>query len=205
MPEERNLIMTPTTERCPWCDSIIPRSKFDQIQAKIREQEQAKLAEVEKRLRTQLQTQYAADVAKQRQLAEAAAKAEAAKQIAAANAERDGLQKQVKDAQAREEAARASVQHQVDSAIKLKLEELEPQRRKDLADLRASLEKDRDRSLQKVQADFNREREGFQKKMKDMERQLQKKTSQDLGDGAELDLYEILREAFQDDRIILLR
>ena len=34
-----------------------------------------------------------------------------------------------------------------------------------------------------------------------MERQIQRKTSQDLGDGAELDLYEILRESFPDDRI----
>lgn len=229
--------MIATTERCPWCDSVISRIKFEQIQAKIREQEQAKLAEVEKQLRAQLQAQHAAEVAKQRQLAETNAKAEAAKQIAAANAERDqtqkkilelqssldairkraqadsaklteefnrqrdALQQQIKDALAREAAARSSVQQQLDSALKLKLKEFESQRQKDVANLRASLEKDRDLSLLKAQADFNREREGFQKKIKEMERQLQKKTPQDLGDGAELDLYEILREAFPDDHI----
>ena len=37
--------------------------------------------------------------------------------------------------------------------------------------------------------------------MKEMERQLQKKTSQDLGEVAEIDLFEALRQAFPDDRI----
>lgn len=62
-------------------------------------------------------------------------------------------------------------------------------------------EKDRDTAVLKVQAEFNRERESFQGKIKEMERQLLKKTSQDLGEGAEIDLYETLREAFPDDRI----
>jgi len=193
--------MSDVTERCPWCDSIISRSKFLQIETKIREEEKAKLAEVEKQLRLQLRTQHEAEIVKQRQLAEANAKAEATKQIAAANAERETLAKNLKLAQAREAATRASFQQQVESALKLKLSELEPQRQKEIADQRAALEKDRDTAVLKVQADFNRDRESFQKKIKEMERQLLKKTSQDLGDGAEIDLYESLREAFPEDRI----
>jgi len=194
-------MMTSTSEQCPWCGSVVSRAKFEEVQTKIRGQEQAKLAEAEKQLRAQLQAQHAVEVAKQRQVAEANARAEANKQIATANAERDLLQREVKAAQAREAAALQSARQEADSAVKLKLKELEPQRQKDLADLRDSLEKDRDRSLGKLQADFNRDREKLQEKIQEMERQIQKKTSQDLGDGAELDLYEILRESFPDDRI----
>ena len=51
----------------------------------------------------------------------------------------------------------------------------------------------------KTQAEFNREREALQKKVNVMEQQLLKKTANQLGDGAEIDLYEALRETFRDD------
>src|SRR5207249_2341370 len=187
--------MSDITERCPWCESVISRSKFLQIETKIREEEQARSAKVERQLRIQLQAQHEAEIAKQRQAAAENAKAEAAKLIAAANAGRDKLQEELKLAQAREAAVRASIKQEVDSALKLKLKESESQRQKELADQRAALEKDRDTVVLKTQADFAREREGLQKKMKEMERQLLRKTAQDLGDGAEIDLYESLREA----------
>lgn len=222
--------MPDTTERCPWCDSVISHSKFVQIEAKIREQEQSKLAQAEKQLRLQLETQHSAELTKQRQTLEASIKSEAAKQMAVATAERDrmaetlkaaqareaeirkqaqgeaekrnALSQQLKDAQIRETALRSSVQQQAEAMLKVKLQELEPRKKKELADQRAALEKDRDQSVLKVQAEFNRERESLQGKIKEMERQLLKKTSQDAGEGAEIDLYEALREAFPDDRIM---
>ena len=60
--------MSNVTERCPWCESIISRSKFVQIETKIREEEQTKLADVEKRLRAQLKSESEAQLARQRQL-----------------------------------------------------------------------------------------------------------------------------------------
>ena len=186
-------MMPDTTERCPWCDSVISRSKFVQIEATIREQEQSKLAQAEKQLRLRLETQHSADLAKQRQTQETSLKSEAAKQLAITTAEltnqRNTLSQQLKDAHARETTLRSSVQQQAEAMLK------------ELADQRAALEKDRDESVLKVQADYNRERESFQKKIKEMERQLLKKTSQDVGEGAEIDLFEAVREAFPDDRI----
>ncbi len=258
--------MSDVTERCPWCESVISRSKFLKIEETIREQEQAKLAEAERQLRAELDAQHIAEITKQKHIIEATATAEAAKQIAAVNAERDRLterlsqvrieaekqateqvlkatierdhviqekqllqdnvdlirkqaeinaaqlatefnsqrdelQRRLTDAEAREAMIRMSVQEQIDSALKIKIQNLDNQRQNELADQRSSLEKDRDNSLLKVQADFNRERESLQNKLKDMERQLLKKTAQDLGEGAEIDLYEALREAFPDDRI----
>ena len=96
---------------------------------------------------------------------------------------------------------RQLIHQQLESTVTIKLKELDVQRQKDLADQRMALQKDRDDSVLKAQADFNRERESLQSKMKEMERALLKKTSQDLGEVAEIDLFEALRHAFPDDRI----
>ena len=79
---------------------------------------------------------------------------------------------------------------------------MDAEQQKLFADQRAAMEKDRDESVLKVQSDFNREREGLQAKIKDVERQLQKKTSQSLGDDAEIDLFKALSETFPGDRVI---
>jgi hypothetical protein len=163
---EHNLLkklipMPAIEEKCPWCQSPIPHSRFAEIETKIREQEQTKLAEASNHLRAALQAQHTVELAQQRQLA----------------------------------------QQQLESALTIKLKELDIQRQKDLADQRMVLQKDRDDSVLKAQADFNRERESLQSKMKEMERALLKKTSQDLGEIAEIDLFESLRLNFPDDRI----
>jgi hypothetical protein len=155
---QKELVPMPAiTERCPWCDSAISHSRFAEIEAKIRNQGETKLAEAGRQLRAALETQHAAELAQQRQ--------------------------------------------QVESALTIRLNELDVLRQKDLADQRMVLQKDRDESVLRAQADFNRERESLQAKMKEMERALLKKTSQDLGEIAEIDLFEALRQAFPDDRI----
>jgi hypothetical protein len=58
------------------------------------------------------------------------------------------------------------------------------------------LEKAGSMALLKQQSEFNRERESYQRKVKLMEHQLQKKTANELGDGGEIDVFENLREAF---------
>lgn len=45
--------MQAATEKCPWCGSPIPRARFEEITAKIREEEQKKLKETEKKLKEQ--------------------------------------------------------------------------------------------------------------------------------------------------------
>jgi hypothetical protein len=191
----------PDVERCPWCNNVISRSQFVEIEARIRDQEQAKRAEVEKHLREQLRVQTQAEIEKQRKLIDASVKSEAAKQIAAANAQRDQAAESLRAAQAREAEIKAAMEQQVNTTVQMRLKEIDAQRQKDLTDQRASLERARDQALLKLQVDFNRERESWQSKFKDMERQLQKKTAQDLGDGAEIDLFETLKSAFPDDRI----
>src|SRR2546427_5393828 len=118
------------------------------------------------------------------------AKQQADEEIKKIAAERDQANKKLKESQAQVAEIRQQAK-----------EEAEKKREKDLGEQRAALEKDKAMALLKQQGDFNREREGFQKKVKLMEHQLQKKTANELGDGGEIDVFEALRDRFQGDKI----
>ena len=72
--------MAVTTERCPWCGSLISHDKFIQVQNAIREEERRKLALAEKTLKAQLEQKLFAErkaiAAERTKLAQAAAQAE---------------------------------------------------------------------------------------------------------------------------------
>lgn len=149
--------MAPTTEKCPWCGSIITHDRFVKIQAQIRDEERRKLAEQERSLKKQL--------------------------LAALELERAKMAKQA-------------------AAVK---EQAEKQRLKEITETRSILQKELEKALLKKDADFARERAAFQKKIGDMSRQMQKKSTGELAEGADLDLFEELRGAFPDDQTSRLR
>ncbi len=66
----------------------------------------------------------------------------------------------------------------------------------EVARQREALQADHDRALLKVKADANRENERLQKKTKELQRALEKRTANDLGDGQERDIDAELRKAF---------
>jgi hypothetical protein len=110
------------------------------------------------------------------------------------------------EARVREEAGKtlATVVAQRDQAAE-KVRQLEAMKQKDLEQQRTALEKDRDLQVLKVQAQHNREREQLQEKINALTRQLQRKTADDLGEGAEIDIYEALRSAFPGDDITRIK
>lgn len=236
--------MQTNLEQCPLCGSELSQTKFREIRAKLREQDdrratelaEAKLAltrrleeefkgkleqerrasekrareEAEKKFQkitaerdaltgklkaaeareAEVRKQTQAEVEKQRQAAEKKAKAEAAAEIQKLTSERDLASKKLKEAKAHEAEIRKEAQ-----------ENAKKESQKQLAEQRAALEKDKDKVLLQTQAEHNRERESWQKKIHVLEHQLQKKTANELGDGGEIDVFESLRDAFQGDRI----
>jgi hypothetical protein len=144
--------MAATTERCPWCGSVISHAKFVEIQDRVEK-------EVAKRF-----------AAQQQQLAR----------------ERQTL-----------EAERAKLKREADAAK----QQAAKQQAKDLAEMRAVLQKHLHDEIRKKEAQFARERETWQKKIHEMNRRIEKKSAGELAEGAELDLYEELRAAFPDDAI----
>jgi hypothetical protein len=148
-----------------------------------------KLKEVEAR-EAETRKQVEQEIAKQKQAAEKKANEEAEAKIKKVAAERDEMARKLKGAQEREA-----------EALKRAQEDAEKRHQKELAEQRQVLEKDKTLTLLKQETKFNREIESVQKKMQLMEKQLQRKTANELGDGAEVDLFEALRESFPGDKI----
>jgi hypothetical protein len=71
----------------------------------------------------------------------------------------------------------------------------------ELGQQRESLEKASLKTLQEERAGWFGEKQKLEEKLQDVTRQLQSKSPDELGDGAELDLFEVLKEAFPEDKI----
>ena len=230
--------------QCPLCGSELSQTKFREIRAKLREQEERKateLAEAKLVLARELEAEFKTKLEQERRASEKRAREEAEKKFQKVIAERDSLTGKLKAAEAREAEIRKQAQAEVekqrqaaekkvkaDAAAEIqkltserdlaskKLKEAQAhegeirkeaqenakkESQKQLAEQRAALEKDKDKALLQTQAGHNRERESWQKKIKVLEHQLQKKTANELGDGGEIDVFESLRDAFQGDKI----
>lgn len=98
------------------------------------------------------------------------------------------------------ESIREEEQRKLIAAVDLVKTQLEKQRKKELAEVRLILQKDRDAALAKREAEFARERDALQKKIVDISRRVAKGGGE-LADGSEIDLYDELRGAFPDDQL----
>ena len=153
----------------------------DQAAKKLKE---AQEREIESRKQVQI------EIENQRQAAEKKAKEEAAQQIKKVASERDQFAQKLKATEARGEEVRTKA-----------LKEADEKWQKDVMLQRQALENDKAVALLKQQANFSRQSESLQKKLRLVENQLKKKTANELGDGAEIDLFEALRDAYQGDNI----
>jgi hypothetical protein len=222
--------MEAANERCPWCGSAISHGKFVEIETRIRTEEQKRLAEAEAAMRQRLEaqaklvTQRAMDEAA-KQVASIAAERdailkkateesearetairkqaaeEAAKQVSAIAAERDAMLQKAKESEAREAAVRKQVEEEAARKAQALVDLAEQQKQKDLIDLRTILEADRDQTVLNKQAEFAREREAWQKKIMEMDHQLQRMNANQIGEGAEVNLFNTLKEAFPGDTL----
>jgi len=161
-----------------------------------------------------------------RKAAEAAAaakiaEAEHAKKLAEQQAkdQREASEKVKQEAAAREAAAREEARKATETALGPKLAEAEQGRKAAEQQLQATKAeqenalnqrlKEQREALEKANADaLNAERaKAFNEKLKieqklqEAQRQLQQKTAEELGEGAELDLFEALRGEFPEDKI----
>jgi hypothetical protein len=94
-------------------------------------------------------------------------------------------------------AIRDEERRKLAAAVELVKKEIEQQRKKELAEVREILRKDRDAALAKREAEFAREREALQKKIVDISRRVGKGGIE--ADGGETDIFDQLRGAFPDD------
>jgi hypothetical protein len=176
-------------DRCPTCDQPIAQDIARQIEQRLGEQRAAALqqakAEAEaaasKRLAAERQTIQA-----QAEQAAVAKLTEMQARLAQADLARVNVEQQMAALQQDQQAAIDKRVAEVQEGLLRKAEDL--QREKDAAVLAERTKAFEDQ--QKLQA-----------KLQDLQRQLEKKSAHELGEGSEIDLYEQLKSAFEGDRI----
>lgn len=107
--------------------------------------------------------------------------------LEAANKQSEAAKKQAED------VAERKVQTAIAEAQRLLQAELEKQR--------VILDEHRDAELRKQRVQFAQKRESWDKEVSDLKRKLEQRPSHELGEGAEIDIYNALRDAFGGDKI----
>jgi hypothetical protein len=189
------------TDNCPWCEQPVPHDQFQLIKSRIEAQERQRSDEVTKKLTAQFTAEKANDAAK------AKAEIEQAKQNFSSQIE--ALQKQslAREASIRDEtkkAAEASMQSQVQAAqqqLRTLQASQEQVLNRRLLEQREALEKSSIAAVNTERAKSFEKEQKLQGIVQDLQRKLENKTAQELGEGAEVDLYEALKADFPDDKI----
>jgi hypothetical protein len=180
-------------ERCPWCDQPIPHEKFTEISSRIETRERERFAEITR----SLNDQHARDSAKwqaeierikgQAAANEAAWRAdERAKTLALSQTEIAEVQR----ARMAAEAEAQTLKETQEAALNARL-----------AEQRETLERDKTNALNAKDAEHFKEAQKHTAKLAELQRQLEKKTADELGEGAEVDLFEELKAEFRGDLI----
>ena len=171
--------------RCPMCEQPIGQDIARRIEAKQREQYEAALAKARAEAAAAAEQKVAAARAEAKLAAETAADREARRLPGQAGAGRAGqgrCQRADRGAEGRQEAAVEKRVAEVQEGLQRQKEDL--QREKDAAVL---AEKSK---VLKLQSD-----------LADVQRKLEGKSANELGEGSEIDLFEPLKAAFEGDRI----
>lgn len=163
---------------CPTCEQAIPRELSEAIAARIaaREREQ--------------QQRMDEQISRAKAELEAASRAEIAAARLAAEAE---IQARVGALEQARRVAEAEV-----AALKAGQDELIATR---VAQEREAAERAALAAVQAEQAKAFDDKQRLQAKIAELQRQLESKTAQELGDGPEVDLFELLKGEFPEDRI----
>ena len=199
---------------CPLCQQAIPHEQSETVRLRIAAAELEHAAKFDERLSASLAGSERRAAA---QLEIARVEAEAAR--AAAHV-------QLAEAHSQLAAARDEAMHQAELKVAARIAEIEAvrlQRERELADLRAEqaaaeavrlaqekdrlaaakdqFERDKIAAVQAAETKAFEDKQKLHAKMADLQRQLENKTAQDLGNQPEVDLFELLKAEFPEDRI----
>ena len=210
-------------DTCPWCGQPIAHEKFIEIKARIRANERARTRDLERRLRDEqdavlAQVQAAAELQIKKanrlfevQAAEARRKADAA--IKAANKQVQSLVRAARDEERKK--SRAAVAAASAETARLRAEadrRLAEQRTHDDDVLKARLREQRDaldkatvEAINAEKAKAFTDRQKLEARLAQLQRQVAHNAAAELGEGAELNLYEQLRDEFPGDTIVSVK
>lgn len=173
-------------DRCPWCDQAIPNERLAEISSRIEAREQERSSEISARLKEQF--------VRERREAEAKAKAELEAALIKVKSDHEAAVKE-------QLAAVAADKAEAERQLQLLRSTQEAQLKAREVELRQVIEAEKTAAVLAEQAKAFDANQKFQGKIAELQRQLENKTAQELGDGAEIDLFEVLKAEFPEDRI----
>lgn len=207
-------------DTCPWCGQPIAHEKFIEIKARIRANERARTRDLERRLRdeqdavlTQVQAAAELQIKKanklfEAQAAEARRKADAA--IKAANRQVQSLVRAARDEERKKSRAAVAAASAETARLRAEADQrLAEQRAHDDDVLKARLREQRDaldkatvEAINAEKAKAFADRQKLEARLAQLQRQVAHNAAAELGEGAELNLYEQLRDEFPGDTIV---
>ena len=208
------------TETCPTCEQPIPNDKAREVRARAEAQKrrmgEAANARVEQRIaaeKERIEREATAAIGGLREETEQALKKASAEAAAAEG-------RKVAEAALREQVAAAQkAKDEAEQSATRKLAEAEEQRQQALTRLQAAeaerdeqvnarvqetrdaLEKANAEALAQAKADNDADKRKLTAKLETLQRQLEKERANELGEGAEVELFDALKAEFPDDHI----
>lgn len=163
------------TQQCPWCDQPIPAEKLKEIKGRIAAREHARLSELTSRLKDQFARERSAQM----------------------QVKQNELERLRKEANETAERLKREAQQQLQQ-LKVAQENQFTQR---LREQRDALEKDRIAAIRTEHAKMFEERQKLQARVQELQKQLDGKAALQMGEGADINLYESLKSEFPNDQI----
>jgi hypothetical protein len=171
--------------QCPYCDQPIPVERADEIRHRIesRERDQAE----------RLSAEIRQELAREQAQGETAVQEKIANLEAANTALQESMNERI--AAAEQQTRTALNQYE---ALAADQERIVAERLQDQAEL---IEREKQEAVNAVNAKHFEETQRLTGKLEDLARQLERKTANELGEGAEIDLFESLKQEFEGDQI----
>jgi hypothetical protein len=199
--EDTDTVTQPT---CPTCEQPIAHQQIERVRRRIEAQEQARLKEIEAIRLEQEQASKAELTAKiaeieltnsaRLQEIEEAKVVELSTAIAQAKAEAEETSAtQIQELETKRIAAELLLE---ESQTK---QEIELEQR--LTEQREALDEDKVKAVNAANALAFADKQKLEEKLSGLQRELDRQSARELGEGAEIDLYESLKQEFVDDRI----
>jgi hypothetical protein len=191
-------------ETCPTCGQEIPREKLEEVSGRIAAREREQTLAITARLERKYEAEKAAAAAQAKAELELVSRQSAERESAAREETRRAAEVALRGQIAEKDQAIAVAQAR-SAAAEEKLATLAEQHhsrlKQELDAQREILEKANDEALNAEKARAFDETQKLSNKVAELQRALEKKTADELGEGAEVKLFEALKDEFREDRI----
>lgn len=206
--------MASKTDKCPYCGQPIAHSKLEEIHKRIRKEEQEKLTDIRRTHEAQLDEQrkkFREEVRIERE--------KSLERVRMKEEQLEEKEEKLKDLrenlQEEKEEVRTNLEKQFNEKFKREKEKLDSLAEKKAGEFKAMAEKEKAKVIQlereagkKVEEgkklareEFDRDKRRLQSRIEDLQKQIEKKTSEEMGSMSEEELFLLLKSNFPDDVI----